>query len=60
MILVDYGDEQFFLRIQDKRNFVTYTPLDSSFFQSVSAFQTNTQNLLKIYPLLNKTDLYEM
>ena len=60
MILVDYGDEQFILRIQDKRNFVTYTPLDSSSFQSVSAFQTNTQNLLKIHPLLNQTDLYEM
>ena len=36
LILVDYGHDQFTLRIQDKGNIVKYTPLDSFFFQSVS------------------------
>ena len=35
LILVDYGDDQFTLRIQDKGNTVKYTPLDSFSFQSV-------------------------
>ena len=38
LILADYGDDQFTLRIQDKRNTVTYTPLDSFSCQSVSSF----------------------
>ena len=29
LILADYGDDQFTLRIQDKGNVVKYTPLDS-------------------------------
>ena len=35
LILADYGDDQFTLRIQDKGNVVKYTPLDSFSFQSV-------------------------
>ena len=41
LILADYGDDQFTLRIKDKGNTVTYTSLDFfSFFsfQSVSSF----------------------
>ena len=38
LILADYGDDQFTLRIQDKGNVVKYTPLDSFSFQSVSSF----------------------
>ena len=35
-ILVDYGDDQFTLRIQDEDNTVTYTTLDSFSFPYVS------------------------
>ena len=38
LILIDSGDDQFTLRIHDKGNTVTYTPLDSLSFQSVSTF----------------------
>ena len=38
LILADYGDDQFTLHIQDNGNTVTYTPLDSFSFQSVSSF----------------------
>ena len=38
LILVDYYDNQFTLRIQDKGNIVEYTPLDFFSFQSVSSF----------------------
>ena len=37
-ILVDYGDNQFTFRIQDKGNTGTYNSLDSFSFQSVSFF----------------------
>ena len=37
-IPVGYGVDQFALRCQDKDNNVTYTPLDSFSFQSVSSF----------------------
>ena len=36
LILVDYGDDQFTLRIQDKVSIFKFTPLDSFSFQSVS------------------------
>ena len=32
LILVDYGDDQFTPRIQDKRNIVKYTTLDAFSF----------------------------
>ena len=44
LILADYGDDQFTLRIQDKGNTVTYTPLDSFSFQSVSSFLNKYKN----------------
>ena len=37
-ILVDYGDDQFTLRLEDKGKTVTYTPLDSFSFYSISSF----------------------
>ena len=66
-ILVDYGDDQFTLCIQDKGNIVEYTPLDSFVFQSVSSFlnkykkpiKNKGKTLLQENPLLNETDLYE-
>ena len=36
--LFDYGDDQFTLRIPDQGNTVTYIPLDSFSFKSVSSF----------------------
>ena len=67
LILADYGDDQFTLRIQDKGNIVKYTPLDSFSFQSVSSFlnkykkpvKNKVKTLLQENPLLNETDLYE-
>ena len=67
LILADYGDDQFTLRIQDKGNVVKYTPLDSFSFQSVSSFlnkykkpvKNKVKTLLQENPLLNETDLYE-
>ena len=67
LILADYGDDQFTLRIQDKGNVVKYTLLDSFSFQSVSSFlnkykkpvKNNVKNLLQENPLLNETDLYD-
>ena len=65
--LVDYGDDQFTLRSQDKGNTVTNTPLDSLSLQSVSSFTNKYKKLLKNKvkpllqqnPLLNETDLSE-
>ena len=37
-ISIDYGDDQFTLRILDKVNTVTYTPLDSFSLKIVSSF----------------------
>ena len=67
LILADYGDDQFTLRIQDKGNVVKYIPLDSFSFQSVSSFlnkykkpvKNKVKTLLQENPLLNETDLYE-
>ena len=67
LILADYGDDQFTLRIQDKGNIVRYTPLDSFSFQSVSSFlnkykkpvKNKVKTLLQENPLLNETDLYD-
>ena len=67
LILADYGDDQFTLRIQDKGNVVKYTPLDSFSFQSVSSFlnkykkpvKNKVKTLLQENPLLNETDLYD-
>ena len=67
LILVDYGDDQFTICIQDKGNIVKYTPLDSFSFQSVSSFsnkykksiRNKVKTLLQENPLLNETDLYE-
>ena len=66
LILADYGDDQFTLRIQDKGIVVKYTPLDSFSFQSVSSFLNkykkpvkNKVTLLQENPLLNETDLYD-
>ena len=66
-ILVDYGDDQFTLRILDKCNTNTYTPLDSFSFKSVSSFlnkykkpiKNKVKTLLQESPLLAKTDVYE-
>ena len=43
-ILVDYSDDQFTLRILDKCNTVTYTPLESFSFISVSSFLNKYKN----------------
>ena len=67
LILVDYGDDQFTLRIQDKGNIVKHTPLDSFSFQSVSSvlnkhkkpIKNKVRTLLQENPLLNESDLYE-
>ena len=67
LILADYGDDQFTLRIQDEGNIVKYTPLDSFSFQSVSSFlnkykkpvKNKVKTLLQENPLLNETDLYD-
>ena len=67
LILADYGDDQFTLRIQDKGNIVKYTPLDSFSFQSVSSFlnkykkpvENKVKTFLQDNPLLNETDLYD-
>ena len=67
LILADYGDDQFTLRIQDKGNIVKYTPLDSFSFQSVSSFlnkykklvKNKVKTLLQENPVLNETDLYD-
>ena len=68
LILVEYGDDQFTLRIQDKGNIVEYTPLDSFSFQSVSSFlnkykkhiKNKVKTLLQENPLSSETDLYEI
>ena len=67
LILADYGDDQFTLRIQDKGNVVKYTPLDPFSFQAVSSFlnkykkpvKNKVKTLLQENPLLNETDLYD-
>ena len=67
LILADYGDDQFTLRIQDKGNIVKYTPLDSFAFYSVSSFlnkykkpvKNKAKTLLHENPLSNETDLYD-
>ena len=67
LILADYGDDQFTLRIQDKGNIVKYAPLDSFSFQSVSSFlnkyeepvKNKVETLLQENPPLNETDLYD-
>ena len=46
-ILVDYGDNQFTLRIQDKSKTVTYTPLDSFSFQPVTSFLNKYKKPIK-------------
>ena len=38
LFLVDYGDDKFTLRIHEKGRNVTYTPLYSFSFQSLSSF----------------------
>ena len=53
LILADYGDDQFTLRIQDKGNIVKYTPLDSFSFQSVSSFLNKYKK-----PVKTKLKLY--
>ena len=66
-ILVDYGEDQFTLRVLDKGNTVRYTPLDSFSFNSVSSFliinKKPMRNKVKTSPreslLLNESDLYE-
>ena len=55
-ILVDYGDDQFTLRILDRSNTITYTPLKSFCFKSVSSVLSKNKN-----PIMNncKTLLQE-
>ena len=47
-ILVEYGDDKFTIRIQDKGNTVTYTSLDSFSFQSLPFFLNKYKKPAKI------------
>ena len=64
-ILVDYGTDQFSIRINDKRNVIVVKPLNSFSFKSITPFQTNfkipvKKNNKSIHQqslLLNDTDI---
>ena len=46
-ILVEYGDDQYTIRILDKGNTVTYTPLNSLSFKSASSFSNKYTKSIK-------------
>ena len=65
LILADFGSDQFSIRINDAGNNVTYAPLNSFSFSSITPFHNkyrkplrkHVKTLLQQNPLLNETDL---
>ena len=67
LILADFGDDYYSLRIQDNGNTVNYSPITPFSFKSVVPFNSKykkplknqLKSLLHQNPLLNETDLSE-